>query len=122
LHDRNGAKVTVSGGPDKNGPLGSVLGLRYLTKFEATFPEPTHFVADYPGQPDSFDISGEGVCIEIDTLQYVYDSFPNHTVRYNIFGPNSNSFTYTLGLLSGFEATPPARAVGWGLDVFNYVQ
>ena len=49
-----------------------------------------------------------------------FKDFQGTEYRYKLFGPNSNSFTHSLGVQSGLPVTPigPPRAVGWIYLIF----
>jgi hypothetical protein len=116
VQDSFGTHYIVDGGPTVSCSL-LTLNCGYLDGWVSIGDAGT-----YPGYPaDNFSDStwyssqaSVSVCSQVEKLlNYAY-AWPQTSLNYNPFGPNSNTFAWDLSDAGNFPATAPPRTVGWG--------
>jgi RHS repeat-associated protein len=104
LDNKNGQKNTYSGLPQ---PPNTWFGA-FLNKSEN---------ADLISDPLWWPSSGSNDCDAIDQMKEAFNQFPQNSILYSPFGPNSNSFARYLGSKGGFYPLPPFASTGWSTPI-----
>jgi RHS repeat-associated protein len=101
--DDDGEKDTYSGEPSGNSWFSS-----FLNASEDVDPQ---------SDPLWWSSSGSNDCDAIDQMEGAFDQWPQNSIVYAPFGPNSNSFARYLGSTGGFYPLPPFASIGWSAPI-----
>ncbi len=109
VQDSTGEQYTVSGGP---WPSGCQEPNCKLHEWATPYPNSSADALSGAGTWWSIGPSSS-VCPQVDALVDAADSFPNDTIVYHWYGPNSNTAAHYVGNAGGFHPPPPPVSIGW---------
>jgi RHS repeat-associated protein len=117
LVDSSGQNWVISGGPTRNGPRrwGYLNYWRNTGYYSKHWPLLDNVYTANPWVPDEGSVE---VCYNVGVMQHLVDIYNNNVIRYNLTGPNSNSFAHWLGENSMLDGPEPPNAIGWDVPVF----
>jgi hypothetical protein len=111
VQDSSGQQYTVSGGPWPEGCNDS-QGKCRLNEWVTEYPNSSADATSGAGTWWSIGPSSS-VCPQVDALLNAAWGFPDNTITYHWYGPNSNTSAHFVGNAGGFYPPPPPVAIGW---------
>lgn len=114
VQTRTGQQYIVSAGPTGANGSGS------LNVWVDKGSTGTHYPADNSGASSAFSTpcdDSTAVCDGVDKLLGAANTYPNNTIDYGWFGPNSNSVAHYLGQAGGFDPPQPPKTPYWSTPV-----
>lgn len=109
VQDSSGQQWTVSGGP---WPQGCKEPNCKLDEWATPYPNSSADATSGAGTWWSIGPSSS-ICPQVEDLLDAAWGFPNDTITYHWYGPNSNTSAHYVGNAGGFHPPPPPVAIGW---------
>jgi RHS repeat-associated protein len=109
VQDSSGQQYTVSGGP---WPKDCKEPNCKLDEWATPYPNSSTDATSGAGTWWSIGPSSS-ICPQVEDLLNAAFGFPNDTITYHWYGPNSNTSAHYVGNAGGFHPPPPPVALGW---------
>jgi RHS repeat-associated protein len=117
VQDEIDEDFVIDGGPPEGfSILGILTGRAPLNDWITPGPISSRFEADDISRATPWRAYAQNACYGVEQIEDNAYAWPQNTIRYNILGPNSNSFAHWVGL-SAFNPPAPPRTVGWNVNI-----
>jgi hypothetical protein len=107
---------TNRGPPEGFSIFGILAGRAPLNDWVTPGPQSIRFAADDIFTATPWRTYTQDACYGVGLIETEAFVWPQNTIRYNIFGPNSNSFAHWVGA-NAFDPPAPPRTVGWNVNI-----